>query len=978
MFLKKIKCQGFKSFAEKIDIELNNGITGIVGPNGSGKSNVVDAVKWVLGEQSIKSLRGSLNMTDVIFAGSKSRPAMNTASVTLVFDNQDNYLKLPYNEISIKRRLYKDGTNEFFINEEKVRLKDIIDLFMDSGIGKDSFNIISQGKIDEILSNKMDRRIVFEEAAGVLKYKKRKEEALKKLEKTNINLDRVNDIVKELETQVEPLKIQKEKAIQYKKMKSELEEVEVSLIVDDITNLNYTYQDKQGIIENLKNDILSLSTANSNQQAIVEQYKLKINNALENIQDLNQQLLQKTSQKEQLNSEKNIIIERQKYLKDNEKIKQTMIEQRENEYKKQEQINKIEIEINTINKEIYEEEKKLNEQNIKNNDLIKEKQKLDSALSVLISKETNLKNEINILTNLIENNSNIPIPAKRIMDNPKLQGIHNILGNLIEVEEEYSTAISTALGQQSNYLITDTSNDAKKAIEYLKQNSIGRQTFLPIEEVKSKNINNDILEIAKKHQGFIGLASKLVTYEKRYENIISSQLGNTIVIDNIDNATNLANKINHSMRIVTKEGELLNIGGSITGGKIKTRNVITDKYELDKKNKELEKIVSNIKEIELNMNNLGDLLRGIDDTIYLTKRKLIEKQTIISNKNEILNLLTKELKNIQSEINSSENIINNKIDEEVENIMNKYYNVSKEVDLLNSKLEESKKLKDNLTDTLNDYEFTIKKDNAIFSSKNEQLKNLEIEVNRIDVKLDNLLNTLNENYSITYEKASTLYHLEIDEKQARSKALNLKRLIKELGQVNLEAEEEYEKVKTRYEFLLSQSNDLVEAINTLNEIIKQMDEVMVKEFTKTFKQIREKFQETFKELFKGGNADLILTDSTNILETGIDIIASPPGKSLKNINALSGGEKTFTAISLLFAILKTRTMPFCILDEVEAALDEANVDAFGRYLKKLQTNTQFILITHKKKTMEYANYLYGITMQESGVSKLVSVKLEEI
>ena len=978
MFLKKIKCQGFKSFAEKIDIELNNGITGIVGPNGSGKSNVVDAVKWVLGEQSIKSLRGSLNMTDVIFAGSKSRPAMNTASVTLVFDNQDNYLKLPYNEISIKRRLYKDGTNEFFINEEKVRLKDIIDLFMDSGIGKDSFNIISQGKIDEILSNKMDRRIVFEEAAGVLKYKKRKEEALKKLEKTNINLDRVNDIVKELETQVEPLKIQKEKAIQYKKMKSELEEVEVSLIVDDITNLNYTYQDKQGIIENLKNDILSLSTANSNQQAIVEQYKLKINNALENIQDLNQQLLQKTSQKEQLNSEKNIIIERQKYLKDNEKIKQTMIEQRENEYKKQEQINKIEIEINTINKEIYEEEKKLNEQNIKNNDLIKEKQKLDSALSVLISKETNLKNEINILTNLIENNSNIPIPAKRIMDNPKLQGIHNILGNLIEVEEEYSTAISTALGQQSNYLITDTSNDAKKAIEYLKQNSIGRQTFLPIEEVKSKNINNDILEIAKKHQGFIGLASKLVTYEKRYENIISSQLGNTIVIDNIDNATSLANKINHSMRIVTKEGELLNIGGSITGGKIKTRNVITDKYELDKKNKELEKIVSKIKEIELNMNNLGDLLRGIDDTIYLTKRKLIEKQTIISNKNEILNLLTKELKNIQSEINSSENIINNKIDEEVENIMNKYYNVSKEVDLLNSKLEESKKLKDNLTDTLNDYEFTIKKDNAIFSSKNEQLKNLEIEVNRIDVKLDNLLNTLNENYSITYEKASTLYHLEIDEKQARSKVLNLKRLIKELGQVNLEAEEEYEKVKTRYEFLLSQSNDLVEAINTLNEIIKQMDEVMVKEFTKTFKQIREKFQETFKELFKGGNADLILTDSTNILETGIDIIASPPGKSLKNINALSGGEKTFTAISLLFAILKTRTMPFCILDEVEAALDEANVDAFGRYLKKLQTNTQFILITHKKKTMEYANYLYGITMQESGVSKLVSVKLEEI
>lgn len=977
MYLKKIKAQGFKSFADKIEIDLDNKITGIVGPNGSGKSNVVDAVRWVLGEQSVKSLRGENGMSDVIFTGSKSRNPLNIATVSLVFDNTDNYLKIPTEEVSIKRMVYKDGTNEYYINEEKVRLKDIQDLLMDRGIGKDSFNIISQGKIDEILLSKpSDRRLIFEEAAGVLKYKKRKDEAIKRLEKTNNNLSRINDIIKELENQIEPLKEQKKKAEKYIESKNELESIEVTLITNDITNMNYIYQDKLGKIDKIKEDILSLTTTNSNNEAIIEQYKLKITKIEEEYRLIQNELLEITKKVEQINSKKDIILERKKYEVDNTKLHDNIVSLNENKLKLDNIINKLSLEKEQYLTDYKEIIGKLSSLDSQNNNRKLEKTNLENKLNNLIKEQYHLESIISSINDYINSNGNLPIQVKKILSNPKLRGIHNILGNIIETTNEYVDAIQITLGSQSNYIIVDNESSAKEAINYLNNNNLGRCTFLPINVIKSKYLDNLIIDKIKNEKGYIDLASNLVKYDSKYSNIVLSYLNSTIIVDNIDSANRLSKIINYSYRIVTLNGEVINKYGSITGGTNKSKSLIKEKYELELKEKDLINVKTRIKEIELNLNNISDELIKLDDKIYLLNKDKINKETYINSINNNIEDYNIKLQKVIEEINGTNNVLNNSLDKEEEIVLNEYYEALKQKEEIVYKEKGIKKNKDNLNDVLQNFELTLRKDNSEYNSKNELLKTLEIEVNRLDVKLDSLLNDLSENYNMTYENASSLYKLEMEENIARNKVNSLKRIIKELGNVNLDATSEYEKVSTRYEFLIKQRDDLVNAENTLNDIIEEMDKIMIKEFTKTFKVIKENFKETFKELFKGGEADLILTDN-DILTTGIEIMACPPGKSLKTINALSGGEKTFTAISLLFAILKSRPMPFCILDEVEAALDEANVDAFGDYITKLKGKTQFILITHKKRTMEYIDSLYGITMQESGVSKLVSVRLEE-
>src|SRR5574344_473939 len=707
MYLKEIRCHGFKSFADKTNIELNSGITGIVGPNGSGKSNIVDAVRWVLGEQSVKALRGSDSMSDVVFIGSKSRNAMNIASVTLVFDNSDSYIKLPYNEVSVKRRLYKDGTNEFFINEEKVRLKDVTDLFMDSGIGRDSFNIISQGKIEEIISNKAyDRRSIFEEAAGVLKYKKRKEEALRKLEKTGVNLDRVNDIIKELENQVEPLKEQKEKAEKYIEASEELKGIEIALLASDITSINYTYQDKLGMIDKLKEEVLKLSTSNSNSEAIIEDYKLKISKLEEELLVSNKNIIDLTKEKEQTNSRKNIIIERQKYEVDNTKLHDNIVSLKESKLNIENEINRINNNNNDLMVEKNELVRKTNEQ-VGNSDRVKkEKSDLEFRLSGLFRNENKLNEDIRSLTNYIENSGNLPSSVKHILSNPKLRGIHNVIGNIIEPDKEYSLAISTALGYSSNFIIVDRMDDAKSAIKYLKENNQGRATFFPLDTIKPKYIDNNILSIAKSCKGFIDIASNLVKYDKLYSNIVLNQLGNIIVVDNIDNGNILASAINHMYRVITIEGDLFNPGGSVTGGKIITRNIITDKYELEKKHKELEKTISNIKEIENNINEISDKLRGIEDIIYLNRKELIEKDTIINNNMDLINNYKNKLESVNEEIKGTSNIIDNTLSNEEELIINKYYEISKKLDEALNNNEDLKKKNNNLNDALTDYEFS--------------------------------------------------------------------------------------------------------------------------------------------------------------------------------------------------------------------------------------------------------------------------------
>ena len=979
MYLKEIIAQGFKSFADKTVIKLDKNITGIVGPNGSGKSNVVDAVRWVLGEQSVKSLRGSDTMTDVIFAGSKSRKALNVASVTLVFDNTDHYLPLSYDEVSIKRRVYMDGTNEFFIGEEKVRLKDIQNLFMDSGIGKDSFNIISQGKVEAILSDKPeDRRVIFEEAAGVLKYKKRKIDALKKLEKTNSNTDRINDIIKELEVQVEPLSIAKEKTNKYNELATELESIEVSLITDDITTINNEYKKSKEKVEVLKNEILSITTSNSTNEATIEEYKLKITKIDEKIQANQVELLNVTSEVEKLNSKKTLILEREKYNVEDSKLHDNIVNLKESLLKNENSLSEIDREIIDIQNKIKETISKIEECKLEVDKIRANKEKEEFILSNYIKEETKLKNEITRLEEDIDNFSTLPYSVKAVLNNPKLMGIHNVLSSIFDTEGKYSNAISIALGTTSSYIICDNESSAKEAIEYLKNNNIGRATFLPMNIIKPKGIDIDTINAVKNNKGYISIASDLVSYDPRYRNIILNILGNIIVVDNIDNANTLAKKIQNRYRIVTLDGDLINVGGSITGGKNKVRNIISDKYELDMNKKSLEELIDKIKDEEELINKISNDYKNSEDKLYLVNKNKIELDTILNTKNNSKEDIISVIDIIKSDIEGTNNMINNTLSKEADSIMNEYYKmVNKKEELLHIADNLSKE-KSSLADTLASYEHNLKQENSTYNTKTEELHNLEISVNRMDVKLDNLLNTLNETYNMTYEHAIGVYRLEMDVSKARSKVASLKRDIKELGPINPEAPKEYEEVSKRYQFMLKQRDDLVKASNMLLDIINEMDTVMKKEFIKTFDIIKEEFSKTFKELFKGGKAVLKLTDESNILETGIEIEAMPPGKTLKNISLLSGGEKTFTAISLLFAIVKTRTMPFCILDEVEAALDEANVAGFGDYITGLKEKTQFILITHKKKTMEYADYLYGITMQESGVSKLVSVKLEDI
>ena len=979
MYLKRIIAHGFKSFADNTIIDLDNNIAGVVGPNGSGKSNIVDAVRWVLGEQSVKSLRGDGNMIDVIFAGSKSRAPMNSASVTLIFDNTDHYLNVSFDEVSIKRRLYKDGTNEFFFNGEKCRLKDINEILIDSGIAKESFNIISQGKIDDILSAKPEnRRVIFEEAAGVLKYKKRKEEALRKLEKTHDNMSRVNDIIKELEVQVEPLREQKIKALEFLSLNDELKELEISLIASDITNINYKYQENKDKIEELNKEIIELNTSNSNNEAKSILYKSKISELDNEIKELNSKLLDMTADVEKINSRKQIILERKKYEVEDTKLHDNLIKLKEDELNLRNDINSYNNEISVKEEELKAILKDIDayESNIINikgdkSDLIYKLNDIVKNLSVLNTKIATLRENI-------DNNTNLPYSVKNVLENPKLRGIHDIIGSLIEVEEKYSKAISITLGANSNNVVVDNEICAKEAINYLKQNNMGRVTFFPLNIIKEKIIDKETLEILNKEKGFIDIASNLINFDKKYENIIKNQLGNVIVVDNIDNANIISKKINYKYRIVTIDGEILHVGGSLTGGSIKVRNIITDKYDLESNLKLQTKLGEEQKEIENEINKLDYDLKAIEDKLYLSNREKISIEEFINSRKNTIKEINIRLENIINEINDANNSLNNTIDSEEQLILKEYYEAVEKKQKVESNLEMLNNNRSRLSNELDDFEFNIKRENSLYNEKTNLLHNLEIEVNRADVKIDNLLNILSETYSMTYENAIKLYKLDMEPNLARNKVNSLKRKIRELGPVNEMAPEEYERVSERYEFLIYQQEDLSKAETTLLEIIEEMDSVMKQEFLRTFKIIQENFTTTFKELFKGGTAELKLTDSSNILETGIEIEACPPGKTLKSISLLSGGEKTFTAISLLFAILKSRPVPFCILDEVEAALDEVNVEAFGQYVRKLKEKTQFIVITHKKRTMEFVDVLYGITMQESGVSKLVSVKLEEI
>lgn len=975
MYLKEIKISGFKSFADKTNITLDDNITCIVGPNGSGKSNIIDAVKWVLGEQSIKSLRGSNNMSDVIFAGSKSRSPLNLASVSLVFDNSDSYLKVPYTEISVTRKVFRSGENEYYLNNEKCRLKDIYDLFLDSGMGKYAFNIISQGEVSKIISDSpYERRTIFEEAAGVLKYKRRKEEALKKLEKTNENLTRVKDIIKELEEQIEPLKIQSEQASKYLKIKENLEQIEIALIANDLEKLNVLYHEQTKQIEDLTNEIIEKTTNITNDDIELEKKKQEFEKITTNLTSLQQNLLILTKEEEKLNGEKNIIKERSKYDAEDVKVHENITNLKEQRLSLNNKLLSIKTDLTILDNKIKEV---LKDNSNKNNEYVSlnnTKEDIKNKISALENSKLQKEYKIKYLNDYIENSS-FPVSIKRLLGNPKLIGIHNTISKLINIDEKYLLALDVSLGGAKDYLVVDNPNVAKTCINYLKENNLGRVTFFPLDVIKPRYIEDNILNVVNDMDGFIDILANLVSYDSNYKNIIFNQLGNVLVVDNIDNANKISKKINNKYKIVTLDGEIINVGGSITGGTVKKKSIISEKYELenlltkkDMEEKEILSLKQKQEEIDKNIKQFENILYEIGkNKILLTEE--------YNAKNENYKLLKNQLDRITLELNNLEDLEDNSINEEEEKILKKYYEVLKEKELVNKKIILLNEEKEKVSSLIEEYQAKYRLNNSNVRNLEEKKKTLEIESSKMSVKMDNLLNILSETYQMTFEKAKANYVLEEDIDVARKNVNSYKKELKEIGIVNLGAIEEYERVSKRYEFLTKQDNDLEEAITTLLKIINELDLVMEKEFIKTFKEIEIEFNNVFKELFKGGSAKLKLTDESNILETGVNIEVSPPGKKITSISLLSGGEKTLTAISLLFAVLNVKKIPFCLFDEVEAALDEVNVDRVGSYFNKYIGKTQLIIITHKKKTMEYANTLYGITMQESGVSKLVSVKL---
>lgn len=1181
MHLKRLDVIGFKSFAERVGIDFVKGVTAIVGPNGCGKSNIIDAIRWVLGEQSAKSLRGA-KMEDVIFAGSDSRKPLNFAEVNLTLENDDHLLPIDYQEVSITRRVFRSGESEFFINKQPCRLKDIVDLFMDSGLGREAFSIISQGRVEEILNSKAEeRRTIFEEAAGVLKYKNRKKKAEVKLEETKENLNRVKDILYELESQVEPLKIQASLAKEYLQKKEELESYEVALIVYEIEQLHKKLEHKTSELEKHKETELSLHTAIQSREAKLEELRLQIEALDEAVNDLQTRLLETSEELEKMEGQKELLKERRKNAHQNkEQLEKNLQEIKEkialrleqkaqqekllshldkdaNELKialkeKMEQLALLSIDIDEkieslksdyielLNKQASSKNELQNAQNqlqIQEKRLAKleddnknyvtirkniqlQKQKIEKELlAIQIEKESHFQNfqkendqlaflrqklekqeknlyeayqllqKINsrkdMLEELEEDFSGYYQGVKEVLKErgKKLSGIEGAIAELISVEKKYETAIETALGAAMQYIVVDTDLSARKAIQYLKLHSFGRATFYPLNVIRSKKLTTSQISLVQNHPSYIGIASDLIQFDRKYGEIIENLLGTVIIATDLKGANEMAKILQYRCRFVTIDGDVVNQGGSMTGGAVKknSTSILSRKGELEELKVQqsqvqeatlkLEKQVKHLKneihakqlqieelrktgetfllkeqslkgkirEVELEEKNLNerleiydlekkqieqeknnlltkknDLIRFLDDQkekidqINKEIVRLTEKKQTDSNKrktlNEEVNALKVELAskteqlnyekekwsticNELEELQKQKNEHEKNLDYYEGEIANHFSYEEKLSDDSKRKLEEKNELTQmiqnrrqermKLTTQLNDYETELKELKRQYKGLNEMMKDVEVKRTRIDVELENLLARLREEYILTYEGAKQEYPLTIPVEEARKKVKLIKMSIDELGTVNLGAIEEYERVSERYEFLLEQKNDLQQAKDTLYEVIEEMDKEMKKRFEQTFNEVRCQFEPVFRSLFGGGRADLQLTDPNDLLHTGVEIVAQPPGKKLQNLSLLSGGERALTAIALLFSILKVRPVPFCILDEVEAALDEANVARFSEYLKKYSEETQFIVITHRKGTMEGADCLYGVTMQESGVSKIVSVRLED-
>ena len=973
MYLKRIEIHGFKSFADKVDIEFQPGITGIVGPNGCGKSNISDAVRWVLGEQSVKSLRGA-NMSDVIFAGSEDRRAQNLAEVTLVFDNSDRFMKYDYNEVEITRRLYRQNNEaEYLINKQQCRLKDIVDLIMDTGLGKDSLSIISQGNISSFADNKPEeRRGIFEDAAGVSKYKKRKLESIRKLERTKENLERIGDIVAELEKQVGPLKRQKDKAEKYLELKEKLTAVEVNVLVKEITEAKKSLDVLSKEIKDLNEQQASLDAdilmkENSNDDIKKKMYQLD-----QEVNSLQSKLLEAVSNVSKLETAKVEIDQKRKHalqsaskenLQENIANMKAILSDIVNEYNDRvERLNSTEQDLKQLTRDQENRNKRLTE--------------LKNELNQLSSQINKNRSRKEILLDAIENKSNYHQSIKTVLNLAKSnRNIIGVLGELITTQKGYELAISSALGGAIEFVVTSDDQTARETIKFLRNNKAGRATFLPVSTMKPRQIRLEHLEVCNTMAGFLGVASDFITYDDKIGNVVLNQLGNIIVAKDLETANAISKAVFARYRVVTLEGDIVNVGGSLTGGSInQQRSSLVQK-------RELEQLAITLEQQETEFVKKRKLHNALDNEIKDVSHILLQKQmayakleVVVQSKKEELIKTKTEYESLTEQSIELDDFKSGKTENKLIDQLNE---AIKYRDMLTEEIKSKREMRmayANENEALDVELRTIRKDQKdIQNAINENT----IKATKLETMLNNYLTRLNDEYHMTYEYAVEPYQEEINVEQAKAEVYDLRTQIKRLGNVNLDAIEEYKVISERYENMNTQRIDLLEAQDRILAAIKEMDEIMVTRFSETFEKINVEFNHVFRSLFGGGKAKIKYSDPTNILETGIDIDVQPPGKAVQNISLFSGGEKALIAISCLFAILRVKPIPMCILDEVEAALDIANVERFAKYLREFSSTTQFIVVTHREGTMEECDLLYGATMQQKGVTKLVSVKLEE-
>ncbi len=1182
MYLKRLEMYGFKSFADKTVLDFMPGITTVIGPNGSGKSNISDCIRWVLGEQSLKSLRGTKS-EDIIFAGTQNRKSLGYAEASMVIDNSDGKLPIEYNEVVVTRRIYRSGETGYFINKTPCRLKDVLELFMDTGIGKDGYSIIGQGKIEEILSNKSeDRRHIFEEAAGIVKYRTRKADSEKKLEQTKLNLLRINDIISEIENNIEPLKNQSEKAKKFLNLREELKNVEVGLFLYNIENFKNQIDD---ILENI--EILETNQVRENEnlnelQVKKEELKEQVDSLIEKIEETQNLGFEGNQKREQYNSEIGVLAERLSNNKENYERYAFEIEdlEKQNKELEKEQNQKLEKKNNLFtNKEKFEKELKEKEEELaKYSKTLSEKEleieskkqivqkNIDDKYEIvgevntekanyenLEKREKSLKNEIqetiseldSTRTNKEEssksfyeleksknsiNNNLLKIKSEKDMSSQKLKdydtkintyqseyrikesrykflvetekekegyaksvkslieatekdsslakGVHGVLANLISVDKKYELAIEMTLGASIQNIVTDTEEEAKKLVNYLRDNNLGRASFLPISSVKGQKVSGIN---TSKVDGIIGIASDLIKTDKKYNEIILSLLGRTVIVEDINSAIKLARQNSYKFKIVTLKGDVINPSGAISGGSVatKTASILGRGKEIKALEKELFEIKSKIEKLQAEKekyeNSISSLLEKFEEKqkeaqeleiVYATEKQKIDtidseiekldsklsklridldniknekeenilKQKELTEKvskmdeenaslnivieeftklnrdnqkyiddlnfditnlkisvssfdesemsiNEIMDRITSEMdKNtlsIQNKKSAREKIIvdNQELDLKIEATKQQIIDLEKEILESSDKVEKLKQERTNKNEKLNNVEKDIESQNEKIENLKNHTSKLDLKKSKIELELNQIINKMWEEYELTPNTVGDIEKIK-NPTEVQKQVNSLRNEIRDLGSINVDAIKEYQELKERYDFMSEQRLDLEDSSSKLKKIISEMTETMKKQFAEQFKIINKNFGEVFTELFGGGKAELILADEENILECGIDIAVQPPGKKLQNMMLLSGGEKAFTAIALLFAILKMNPAPFCVLDEIEAALDDVNVYRFAEYLKKFSKDSQFLVITHRKGTMEAADTVYGITMEEKGISKLLSMKLK--